>query len=205
MIAWNKSETFREVVGKVINFAIDGANKLVQAFENVANAVIGATNAVIRAINAVSPFGDIPEISKVSIGNIPKVSFANGGGSTGGSTSSGGAMTPVVPDRIDFAPAPLLPVIGGGGGAGGGAGGGGAAGGGVGGGGGFSTTPFPQPLPPDLPPGMIGRPEDLLRGGGTINVTVNAVTAPEGLGQEIVDALRYYNRANGPIDILVAS
>ena len=39
---------------------------------------------------------------------------------------------------------------------------------------------------------------------GTINVTVNTVTAPENLGETIVDALRYYNRANGPIDVLVA-
>jgi hypothetical protein len=107
--------------------------------------------------------------------------------------------SPVVPNLP--APSIIAPAPSTGGGGGGGAAG--RAGGGGAGGGDFSITPFPQPLPPDLPPGMIGRPEDLLR-GGNINVTVNTVTAPEGLGQEIVDALRYYNRANGPIDILIA-
>jgi hypothetical protein len=209
-IAWNKSETFREIVIKVFNFTIDGANKVVQAFENVANAVINTVNAVIKAINAVSPFADIPTIGNISIGNIPKVSPSTGGGSSG--TSGGSSnMTPVSPDRIDVPPTlpvvPTLPGVGGGRGGGGRAqAGGGGGGGGGGNGGGFSTQPLPGPLidlDPTMGPGGIRRPEDLLR-GGNINVTVNTVTAPEGLGQEIVDALRYYNRANGPIDILIA-
>ena len=37
----------------------------------------------------------------------------------------------------------------------------------------------------------------------SINVTVNTVTAPQDLGQTIVDALIQYNRSSGPIDILV--
>ena len=36
------------------------------------------------------------------------------------------------------------------------------------------------------------------------NVTVNTVTAPENLGETIVDALRYYERSNGPLDITIA-
>jgi hypothetical protein len=206
VIAWQKSETFRDVIGKVVNFGIDGANKLVGAFENVANAVIGATNAVIRAINAVSPFADIPELSKISIGNIPKVNFVGGGGGSSsgaasGATTGGGGMRPIVPDRIDFAPSI---GGGGGGGGGGGAGGGGAT---VGIGGGFSTGPLPAPLTslfPDEMPG--GRREGLMTIQPVVNnITVNTVTAPENLGETIVDALKYYNRSNGPIDVLVTA
>jgi len=198
VFAWQKSETFRDIVGKVINFAIDGANKLVQAFENVANAVIGATNAVIRAINAVSPFGDIPEIGKISIGNIPKVNFAGGGGSsvsgTTTGTTGGGGMTPFVPDRIDVAPS-LTGISGGAGMSriGGGAGG---AGGGMFEGGGVWAPP--------MDPAFDWVAAREARMATVTNVTVNTVTAPENLGETIVDALRYYERSNGPLDITIA-
>ena len=198
VFAWQKSETFREIVGKVINFTIDGANKVVQVWENVANAVIGATNAIIRAINSVSPI-DIPEIGRVNIGNIPKVSFGGGGGSSSSTgttpTAGGSGLTPFVPDRIDVAP--MLP---GGGGGGGGGGTGGANGGGV------STLPTPfanmAPIRDVNWDATLAREAALA--AGTINVTVNTVTAPADLGETIVDALRQYNRSNGPVDVLVA-
>jgi len=38
-------------------------------------------------------------------------------------------------------------------------------------------------------------------GGNTNNITINTVTAPAGLGQTIVDALRQYEQSNGVVDI----
>jgi hypothetical protein len=63
--------------------------------------------------------------------------------------------------------------------------------------------PFPQPIPPDLPPGVIGRPEDLLR-RGTVNITVNTVTADAELPNLIVEALQQYNLTSGPLDVEIA-
>jgi hypothetical protein len=174
-----------------VNLGVRAANLLIDAFEAVANSVVIAVNAVNSAINALLPGNPIPLFPRVTIPNVPEKALPGlPKPEVGGAAPPGvrGGLPPVLP--IPPLPDIPLPSIGGG-----------AAR--RGGGGDFSIQPFPQPLPPDLPPGMIGRPEDLLR-GGNINVTVNTVTAPEGLGQEIVDALRYYNRANGPIDILVA-
>jgi hypothetical protein len=183
---------FRELA----NVAVRGANLIIDAFEAVANSVVIATNAINKAVNAILPGNPIPMLPKVTIPSVPSISIPSP------STPADRTPTPLPPPVVPNlpAPSPIAPAPSTGGGGGGAAG---RAGGGGAGGGDFSITPFPQPLPPDLPPGMIGRPEDLLR-GGNINVTVNTVTAPEGLGQEIVDALRYYNRANGPIDILIA-
>jgi hypothetical protein len=175
---------------------VEFANLIIDAFEKVAQGVNIAINSLIAAYNAlpfVSNIGYLPTSNL--IGNIP-LPFGTSGASSRASN---------VPDRLE--PLPTIPTaIGGipslpalpsptGGGQGGGRGGGG--------GGGIS---FPAP---DLT--AFGLTEsarladlELINAQPAINVTVNTVTAPQDLGQTIVDALIQYNRTSGPIDVLVA-
>ena len=201
------------VLGPVIGTVIDVAANIIDAFaavgrfvlkivETVArgvtgfvNGVISGINAMIRAINAI-PGVNIDEIGKISftLPSLPSLPSAPSLPTPAAPTAPGETL-PTLP----------IPEIGGGDGGGAGGGGGGGGGGRRGGGGDdrFSTMPFPQPIPPDLPPGVIGRPEDLLR-RGTVNITVNTVTADAELPNLIVEALQQYNLTSGPLDVEIA-
>ena len=61
--AYNKFETFRDIIKNVIN-------GVAAYFEFMANAWVTAANIIIRGLNLINPFDDIPYISKISIGRM---------------------------------------------------------------------------------------------------------------------------------------
>ena len=191
-------DTFRDktALTDFVNLGVRALNLLIDAFEVTANAAVIAVNGINAAFNAVLPGNPFPSVPMV---NLPSIPFMK---APSAPSSPSSQMRPIVPDRIADVPRIDVPTLVGGGGGGGG--GGGAAGGGGGGGGGFSTGPLPLPLidlNPDMGPGGRIRPPM----GDIITINVNTVTAPTDLGETIVDALRDYNRANGPIDVVVAA
>lgn len=178
------------------NAAVDFTNLILAAFEKLAEGVNYVINSIIRAYNLLNPFKDIPLLpTDINIGRIGSPFDINGP-----------SRRSNVPDRLEPIPAlprpgtalplPDLTTIAPTGGAGGGGGGAGALGG----------TTILQPIDYTA----FGQTESarladiaLLDVQPSINVTVNTVTAPQDLGQTIVDALIQYNRSSGPIDILV--
>lgn len=120
VIAYQKFETFRDVVNNVLN-------GLMRGFEIFANSWINTVNAIISGINLISPFTDIPKIPTVSLPTI-------GGGPSysGASERAGMPATGFTSPTMPAMTAPLPTVAGGGGSSGsgsifkGGGGGGGA-------------------------------------------------------------------------------
>jgi hypothetical protein len=174
---------------------VEFANLIIDAFEKVAQGVNIAINSLIAAYNAlpfVNNIGYLPTSNL--IGNIP-LPFG---------TSGANSRPSNVPDRLEPVPSvstaiggipslPALPSPTGGGGGGGRAG---RGGGGI-------SLPAPDLTAFGLTESARLADLELINAQPAINVTVNTVTAPQDLGQTIVDALIQYNRSSGPIDILV--
>jgi hypothetical protein len=182
--AYNKFETFRDVVNGVFNAIMS----TMQGFVNAFNSVI---NVLIRAYNLLNFGTDVPYIPQIT---LPRM---GGGGGSAGPVSGGGAAreggTGSISPGLPSLPSLPTTVIGGGGGGGGSTGGGG---GGVGGGGDLMTiqgalTEF----------GMAER--IAARGDVTINVTGGISTSAE-IGQSVLDSLLAYQRVSGPLDLQIA-
>jgi len=182
--AYNKFETFRDVVNGVFNAIMS----TMQSFVNAFNSVI---NVLIRAYNLLNFGTDVPYIPQIT---LPRM---GGGGGSAGPVSGGGAAreggTGSISPGLPSLPSLPTTVIGGGGG-----GGRGGGGGGVGGGGDLVTiqgalTEF----------GMAER--IAARGASpvTINVTGGMSTSAE-IGQSVLNSLLAYQRNNGPLDLMIA-
>jgi hypothetical protein len=186
VFAYNKFETFRNVVNGVFNSIM----ATMQGFVNAFNSVI---NVLIRAYNLLNFGSDIPYIPQIT---LPRMG-GDGGGSAvsgGGAAREGGtgSITPSLPNM----PSLVSPIKGGGGGAGGGSG---SAGGplgvqGLGGAEVGALTTF----------GNAERIAARSSGGVTINVTGGMSTSAE-IGQSVLNSLLAYQRTNGPLDLQIAS
>jgi len=186
VFAYNKFETFRNVVNGVFNSIM----ATMQGFVNAFNSVI---NVLIRAYNLLNFGSDVPYIPQIT---LPRMGSDSGGSavSGGGAAREGstGSITPALPSM----PSLVSPITGGGGGGKGGSGGGG---GGIGGGGDLvqiqgGLTTF----------GMAERIAARSSGGVTINVTGGMSTSAE-IGQSVLNSLLAYQRTNGPLDLQIAS
>ena len=171
--AYNKFETFRNIVNSVLN-------GLMKGFEVFANTWINTINKMITGINAISPFTDIDYVPKV---NVPTI----GGGSSGGSgiiappspPKSGGSMPGV---SMPSMPSPSAPMAGGGGGGGG------------------SQSPGFAPV--NGPIGYVGGIQDRAPGSVTINVS-GGISSAADIGRSVVDALTQYTQVYGPLDLAI--
>jgi len=185
--AYNKFETFRDIVNNVIN-------GVVAAFEFMANSYIKAINLIITGLNLLSPFSDIGKLPSISLGRM-------GGGSSGGGTAFTGdkdlgVKIPAAPSfSTPVMPAPGAPLSGGGGSSGGGSSGGGGGGAplGVQGLGGAQVGALTT----------FGNAERIAARGDTITVNVNGgiSTGPQ-IGQAVYNALLNYKQVYGPLDAL---
>ena len=183
--AYNKFETFRNIVSGVLNF-------LMQGFEKFANTWIAVINTIINGMNKLSPFSDI--------GNIPSLSMPSIGGGGGAAAVGSGFAREGGIGSIGGITLPVMPVVStpvSGGGGGGGAGGGG--------GGGNGRVDI-MPIPPYLDPGTGDLDNPFVRRGGgdvTINVTGGLATSAE-IGESVVNSLLAYQRVSGPLDLQIA-
>jgi hypothetical protein len=202
--AYNKFETFRTIVNGVLNGLITG-------FEFFANAWINTINTIIKGMNLISPFSDISTIPNL---NLPSI----GGDSTGAAVGSGaareggvGAIMAAIPSiSTPTMPTAASPLSSGGGGSNTKDGkysisqegfGQGFLGGGI--------------NAVDAPLSSIGPSLETLQGfltGGfgqdikqeiTVNVNGGLASSSE-IGSAVVNAIRAFNRTNGPADIAVA-
>jgi len=187
--AYNKFETFRDIVNNVIN-------GVVAAFEFMANSYIKAINLIITGLNLLSPFSDIGKLPSISLGRV-----GGGGSDSNAAAYTGdknlGVSIPAAPGfSAPVMPAPSAPLTGGGssGGGGGGSSGGGAGGGNLfspaGGGTVNALTTF-------------GNAERIAARGDTITVNVNGgiSTGPQ-IGQAVYNALLNYKQVYGPLAAL---
>lgn len=186
------------------NAGVEFTNLILAAFEKLAEGVNYVINSIIRAYNLINPFQDIPLLpTDVNIGRLGTPFDING--TTRSRVPDRLEAIPTIPTpAIPFAAPTLEDIVPTGGGGGGGRAGRGAAA--------SMIDPGALALPTYQLPTLeaYGQTESariadlgLLNAQPSINVTVNTVTAPQDLGQTIVDALIQYNRSNGPIDILV--
>ena len=173
--AYNKFETFRNIVNGVLNF-------LMQGFQNFANTWIGVINAIINGMNKLSPFSDIgnipslsmPTIGGTSVGASVGSGFAREGG-TGSVGSIGSITTPTMPVAVS-------PVSSGGGGSGGGG----------------SFTPVVSGGGPYVGPSQIPG----FTGGNAerIAITVNGgISTSTEIGKAVYDSLIQYKQVYGPL------
>ena len=176
--AYNKFETFRNIVNSVINTIISG-------FEMMANASVSAFNLIIRGMNLVNPFKDIQSLEPISLGRI--------GGSGGGSgiiapanaPKSGGSMPGVSMPSMPSFSAPMA--------VGGGGGGGGRSAGSQGPGFSRSDGSFDY---------SFGNAERIANRPVTINVSGGISSAADS-GRSVVDALTQYTQVYGPLDLAI--
>ena len=169
--AYNKFETFRDIVNSVLNGLIKG-------FETFANAYIKAINIIIKGMNLINPFSDIPSLPTISLGTI--------GGGTAAAVGSGAAREGGVGDVLAGLPAmpampsPAAPMAGGGGGGGGG------------------TLPAPINGPIGYVGGIQDRLANRSEG---LTITVNAglVSTPAQIGQDIITAIQKAQRRSGQV------
>ena len=187
------------------NAAVDFTNLILAAFEKLAEGVNYVINSIIRAYNLISPFQDIPLLpTDINIGRIGTPFDINGPSRRSNIPDRLEPIPTITPGAVPFAAPTLedvIPSVGGGGG-----------GGRIPAAGGATIDTRALALPTYQLPTLdaYGQTEsarladlELLNAQPSINVTVNTVTAPQDLGQTIVDALIQYNRSSGPIDILV--
>jgi uncharacterized membrane protein YjjP (DUF1212 family) len=172
--AYNKFETFRNIVNSVLNGLIGG-------FETFANAYISAINLIIRGMNLINPFSDIPSLPTLSLGRI--------GGDGGGNAYTGdkdlGVKVPASGNiSMPSMPSPAAPM---------------AAGGGGGGGGGSQGSGF---APINGPIGYVGGIQDRAPGSVTINVS-GGISSAADIGRSVVDALTQYTQVYGPLDLAI--
>jgi len=185
VFAYNKFETFRNVVNGVFNAIMT----TMQGFVNAFNSVI---NVLIRAYNLLNFGSDVPYIPQIT---LPRMGGESGSAVTGGGAAregGTGSITPALPSM----PSLVSPITGGGGGGKGGSGGGG---GGIGSPGDLVTIQGALTT--------FGNAERIAaRGGGdvTINVTGGMSTSAE-IGQSVLNSLLAYQRTNGPLDLQIAS
>jgi hypothetical protein len=177
--AYNKFETFRNIVNGVLN-------SLMQGFQHFANTWISVINTIINGMNKLSPFSDI--------GNIPSLSVPTIGGSTvGASVGSGfareggtGSVGNIGSIATPMMPVASSPVSSGGGGGGGGGGGSSANTFNPVGGGTNAFTP-------------IGNAERIAaREAITVNVNGGISTSSE-IGKAVYDSLIQYKQVYGPL------
>jgi len=185
--AYNKFETFRNVVNGVFN-------SIMSTVEIFANKFVGMINILIRAYNLFNG-KDADLLDPIS---LPRLGGGGGGG--GGTPVTGDTRTADRMAREAGASMPsIAPIIGGGGiGGGGGRAGGGGGGGGVGGGGDLVTIQGALTTY-----GMAERIAARQSGDVTINVTGGMSTSAE-IGQSVLNSLLAYQRTNGPLDLMIA-
>ena len=181
--AYNKFETFKNIVNGVLN-------SLMQGFQYFANTWIKTVNTIISAMNLLNPFtdiGKIPTISMPSIGGAGSsgpAAVGSGFAREGGTGSIAGITTPSMPVVIP-------PVVSSGGG---------------GGGGGGAFTPVvsgggPYVGPSNIPGFTGGNAERIA--SMTVNVNGGLSTSAD-IGEAVVNALRAYNRSAGPLQLEIA-
>ena len=186
VFAYNKFETFRDVVNGVFNAIMSTMQNFVNAFNSV-------INVLIRAYNLLNFGNDVPYIPQIT---LPRM----GGGGGGSAVSGGGAAreggTGSITAALPSMPSLVSPIKGGGGGGGGGGGSAGAPLGvqGLGGAEVGALTTF----------GMAERIAARGSGDVTINVTGGMSTSAE-IGQSVLNSLLAYQRTNGPLDLQIAS
>ena len=179
--AYNKFETFRNIVNGVLNF-------LMQGFQNFANTWIAVINAIINGMNKLSPFSDI--------GNIPSLSMPTiGGSSTGAAVGSGFAREGGIGNigGIGAITAPTMPFVSSpvtGGGSGGGGGGGGAL-----------SAPSNGAMA--MSARSQGIAERMANRESAITVNVNGgISTSAQIGQAVYDSLLQYKQVYGPLSEL---
>lgn len=184
VIAYNKFDWFRTAVNKLLNFMLG-------AFENFANGLIGAVNIIITGLNFI-PGVDIPKIPELKLGRI-----GEGGGAmtwlaaeNRGGMPTGGAITPSLPDLT-------VPT-----GAGSAAGTASKAA--------KAVNPLAGMTSSQIAAGnaaadffAAGLDNPRARQEITVNVNGGLATSAE-IGQAVVNSLRQYNQAQGPIPVAVA-
>ncbi len=164
-------------------------SRAVERFGAAVNVILGPVGLLVGYL------GKLGLIDNIKLPSIPSITPAPLPAIVGGAAPPGiRSAIPSLPTIPSIAaPSMSVPSMGGGGGGGGmTAGGAGAmfAGGGV--------------FAPAMDPAFDWVAAREARMANVTNVTVNTVTAPENLGETIVDALRYYERSNGPLDITIA-
>jgi hypothetical protein len=184
VFAYNKFETFRNVVNGVFNAIMVSMESFVNGFNSV-------INVLIRAYNLLNFGNDIPYLPAIT---LPRM----GGGSSGEAATSGGAareggtgsITPALPTM----PSLVSPIKGGNGGGGSGSASAPLGVQGLGGAKVGALTTF----------GMAERIAARGSGDVTINVTGGMSTSAE-IGQSVLNSLLAYQRTNGPLDLQIAS
>jgi hypothetical protein len=185
VFAYNKFETFRNVVNGVFNSIM----ATMQGFVNAFNSVI---NVLIRAYNLLNFGSDVPYLPQIT---LPRMGGENGSAVSGGGAAREGGTGSITPS-LPSMPSLVSPIKGGGGGAGGGSGSAGAPLGvqGLGGAEVGALTTF----------GMAERIAAREAAAPVvINVSGGVSTSAE-IGQAVVNAIRAYNRSAGPAQIQVA-
>ena len=183
--AYNKFETFRNIVNSVLNGLITG-------FEIFANAWINTINMIIRGMNLLNPFTDIASLPTINLPNIGGSSSAAAVGSGAAREGGVGAIMAGVPS-MPAMPSPAAPMAGGGsGGSSSRSQGPSFSGGGFSGGFNF--------MPGDLEAAFASA---NARGAGiTVNVSGGISTSAE-IGKSVVDALTQYTQVYGPLNLAV--
>jgi hypothetical protein len=170
--AYNKFETFRNIVNSVLNGLISG-------FETFANAYISAINLIIRGMNLINPFSDIPSLPSLS---LPSIGGGGGGDFSGVSERAG---MPTTTAAMPPMPAPAAPL---------------ALAPSSGGGGGGSMSKKSQG--PGYAKGVSSRNSGGgvdVQGGFNINVYGGISTSAE-IGKSVVDAINQYTQVYGPVN-----
>ena len=102
--AYNKFETFRNIIKNVIN-------GVAAYFEFMANAWVTAANIIIKGLNLINPFDDIPYIPKISIGRMSNDSDTSGGGMVIPKMADGGIVTgPTIAMIGEAGPEAVIPL-----------------------------------------------------------------------------------------------
>jgi ElaB/YqjD/DUF883 family membrane-anchored ribosome-binding protein len=102
--AYNKFETFRNIIKNVIN-------GVAAYFEFMANAWVTAANIIIKGLNLINPFDDIPYIPKISIGRMSSDSDTSGGGMVIPKMADGGIVTgPTIAMIGEAGPEAVIPL-----------------------------------------------------------------------------------------------
>jgi hypothetical protein len=178
--AYNKFETFRDIVNAVLNGLIKG-------FETFANAYIKAINIIIDGMNLINPFSDIAKIPEL---NLPSV----GGGTEAavvavgsGAAREGGvgevlANLPTVEAVMPAMPSPAAPIA--------------AVGGG--------TSQGPSFAPINGPIGYVGGIQDRLANQPDVTINVaGGISSAADIGKSVVDALTQYSQVYGPLNLAI--
>jgi hypothetical protein len=178
--AYNKFETFRDIVNAVLNGLIKG-------FETFANAYIKAINIIIAGMNLINPFSDIktiPELNLPSVGGGTEAAVVAVGS---GAAREGGvgevlATLPTIEAVMPAMPSPAAPIA--------------AVGGG--------TSQGPSFAPINGPIGYVGGIQDRLANQPDVTINVaGGISSAADIGQSVVDALTQYTQVYGPLNLAI--